>query len=85
MTCLKAADRAFKHAVLCEEADDREEKIWRFAAAAEIYRAAGQVSYQKYLVEYLSDGDLTLAGDMVQLSGCVTYISIETGGKYGTV
>lgn len=77
MTCLKAADRAFKHAVLCEEADDREEKIWRFAAAAEIYRAAGQVSYQKYLVEYLSDGDLTLAGDMVQLSGCVTYISTK--------
>lgn len=74
MTCLKAADRAFKHAVLCEEVDDGEEKIWRFAAAAEIYRAAGQVSYQKYLVEYLSDGDLTLAGDMVQLSGCVTYI-----------
>lgn len=77
MTCLKAADRAFKHAVLCEEADDREEKIWRFAAAAEIYRAAGQVSYQKYLVEYLSDGDLTLVGDMVQLSGCVTYISTK--------
>ena len=77
MTCLKAADRAFKHAVLCEEADDGEEKIWRFAAAAEIYRAAGQVSYQKYLVEYLSDGDLTLAGDMVQLSGCVTYISTK--------
>ena len=77
MTCLKAADRAFKHAVFCEEADDGEEKIWRFAAAAEIYRAAGQVSYQKYLVEYLSDGDLTLAGDMVQLSGCVTYISTK--------
>lgn len=77
MTCLKAADRAFKHAVLCEEAYGREEKIWRFAAAAEIYRAAGQVSYQKYLVEYLSDGDLTLAGDMVQLSGCVTYISTK--------
>lgn len=77
MTCLKAADRAFKHAVLCEEADDGEEKIWRFAAAAEIYRAAGQVSYQKYLVEYLSDGDLTLAGDMVQLSGFVTYISTK--------
>ena len=77
MTCLKAADRAFKHAVLYEETDDREEEIWQFAAAAEIYRAAGQVSYQKYLVEYLSDGDLTLAGDMVQLSGCVTYISTK--------
>lgn len=77
MVCLKAADRAFKHAVLCEEADGREEKIWRFAAAAEIYRAAGQVSYHKYLVEYLSEGDFTLSEDMVQLSGCVTYISTK--------
>ena len=77
MTCLKAADRAFKHAILYEDTGDSETEIWQFAAAAEIYRAAGQISYQKYLVEYLSGADFSLSGDMVQLSGCVTYLSTK--------
>ncbi|MGN1180042.1 MAG: glycoside hydrolase family 9 protein [Suilimivivens sp.] len=73
-SCLKAADRAFKHAEL-DEKNKKDE--WGFAAAAELYRAAGQSSYQKYVTEYLTDEKSWEKINEITLLGCVTYISTK--------
>lgn len=76
-TCLKAADRAWKYAQLHEmEETDTEDKL-KFAAATELYRAAGQQSYHKFIKEYLNTGQYLTDQDDVDLLGCVTYISTK--------
>lgn len=72
--CLKAADRAWKHSQLH---DDGKLDKWEFAAAAELYRAAGQVSYHKYIADYLRDSDYQSQMDEIVLLGCVTYIATK--------
>ncbi len=72
--CLKAADRAFKHSEICdEEGVDN----WRFAAAAELYRAAGQQSFHMNIIEYLKKEDVMLQKDEIELLGGVAYISTK--------
>lgn len=71
--CLKAAGRAFKHAELNEE---KKQDAWEFAAAAELYRAAGQTAYQKYVINFLKAEELE-ERDEVVLVGCVTYIATK--------
>lgn len=71
--CLKAADRAFKHAKMDE---GRTQDKWEFAAAAELYRAAGQLSHQKYVVDFLKAEELE-ERDEVVLMGCITYIATK--------
>lgn len=78
--CLKAADRAWKHALLYETDGDEADK-WKFAAAAELYRAAGQSSYRKYVEEYLDREEYLNEQDEVILLGCVTYISTKQAVK----
>ncbi|MGN0376313.1 MAG: glycoside hydrolase family 9 protein [Suilimivivens sp.] len=73
-SCLKAADRAFKHAELDENTEKDE---WGFAAAAELYRAAGQASYQKYITEYLTTVKFGEEKSEITLLGCVTYIATK--------
>jgi len=79
--CLKAADRAFMYEDLTgeENADvspgASERDAWKFAAAAELYRASGKQSYHDRVLEYLSDGSYRDQLDIPVLSGCVTYIS----------
>lgn len=75
--CLKAADRAWKHAQLYETDTDKEEDKWKFAAAAELYRAAGKRSYHKYIEEYLTTEKWQEEQDEIVLLGCVTYISTK--------
>lgn len=72
--CLKAADRAWKYA----ELNGKEEKDgWKFAAAAELYRASGQQTYHKYVTDYLSTEEYGENMDEVVFLGCVTYISMK--------
>ncbi len=75
--CLKAADRAWKHAELYETDAGKDGDKWKFAAAAELYRAAGQRSYHKYIEEYLSMDECLDEQDEILLLGCVTYISTK--------
>lgn len=72
--CLKAADRAWKHAQLNESGTADK---WEFAAAAELYRAAGQQSYHRYIMEYLNTEEYLNEQDEIILLGCVTYISTK--------
>ena len=74
--CLQAADRAWKHAEL-ESSDESGTNKWKFAAAAELYRAAGQRSCHKYIEEFLSSEKNFYEQDEVILMGCVTYISTK--------
>lgn len=72
-TCLKAADRAYKHALLHEEEADG----MLFAAAAELYRAAGQQSFHQQITSYLQSNPEKMFADEMSLIGCVTYISTK--------
>ena len=72
--CLKAADRAFKYAQLDETAGKDE---LGFAAAAELYRAAGQEYCLRYVNEYLRTEEFRESRDEVMLVGSVTYISTK--------
>ena len=75
--CLKAADRAWKHAELYETDMEEKEDKWKFAAATELYRAAGQVSYHRYVKDYLNTAEYWNDPDEIVLLGCVTYISTK--------
>ncbi len=75
--CLKAADRAWKYAEFHKEDEDVREDKWRFAAAAELYRAAGKRSYHKYIKEYLTQEKWCEDQDEILLLGSVTYISTK--------
>lgn len=72
--CLKAADRAFKYAQLSEAA--RKDELG-FAAAAELYRAAGQEYCLRYVTDYLRTEELQGKRNEVLLVGGVTYISTK--------
>ena len=72
--CLKAADRAWKYAELNGE---EETDAWKFAAAAELYRAAGRVDCHKYIIKYVSAGSYKKEQEEISLLGCVTYLSTK--------
>ncbi len=73
-TCLKAADRAFKHSAICEE-DVLDQ--WKFAAAAELYRAAGRQSFHQIILDYFKANPDVSQRDEIVLLGGVTYISTK--------
>ncbi len=74
--CLKAADRAWKYARLNENKDEKASG-WKFAAAAELYRASGQQSCHWYITDYLTEEKFEENMDEVIFLGCVTYISTK--------
>ena len=69
--CLQAADRAWKYAVLNEEADDGQ-NTWKFAASAELYRASGKQEYRYYLEMCLAKEGAQ--NDLPYFLGSVTYL-----------
>lgn len=70
--CLKAADRAFSHGILTKNTG---QDCYRFAAAAELYRASGEQSYHRYISEYHQGEREQEALPEVILLGSVTYLS----------
>lgn len=74
--CLKAADRAWKYARLNEDKKENASE-WKFAAAAELYRASGQQVCYRYITEYLTKEDYEKNMNEVIFLGCVTYISTK--------
>lgn len=73
--CLKAADRAWKYAELNEK-----EKITdsvTFAAAAELYRASGEITYTPHIIDCLREGVCENEWNEITLIGVVTYISTK--------
>ncbi len=72
--CLKAADRAWKYMEL--NGGDQTDP-WKFAAAAELYRASGQQSCHRIITEYLFQTDWDGELDEVTFLGYVTYISTK--------
>ena len=71
--CLQAADRAWKYAVLNEETDAGQ-NAWKFAAAAELYRASGKQEYRYYLEMCLAKEGEEEQDDLLYLLGSVTYL-----------
>ncbi len=76
--CLKAADIAWMQADLTEadhgdSAEDGKHE-WKFAAAAELYRASGKQSYHRYVTEYLSGEIEWKEMDLPLLAGGAAYI-----------
>lgn len=71
--CLQAADRAWKYAVLNEE-NDAGQNAWKFAAAAELYRASGKQEYRYYLEMCLAKEGEEEQDDLLYLLGSVTYL-----------
>lgn len=72
--CLKAADRAWKYT----ELNDKDSMdVWRFAAAAELYRASGLQSCHWFIISYLQTMDKSGELDEVTFLGYVTYISTK--------
>lgn len=74
--CLKAADRAWKYAVLNQQTD-LEADSWEFAAAAELYRASGLKECRDYLDKCLARGIYKGKMDDPLFLGCVTYLSTK--------
>lgn len=74
--CLKAADRAWKYAVLNEE-DPTQEDAWKFAAAAELYRASGLVECRRYVEQVLAAGTDSYEMNEIFFLGYVTYLSTK--------
>ena len=72
--CLKAADRAWKYTELNDDGITDE---WKFAAAAELYRASGLKSCDRYIKEYLMQEQEEGKLDEVTFLGYVTYISTK--------
>ena len=78
--CLAAADRAWQYADANLQ-EEREAEEWRFAAAAELYRARGKQSIHKYVTMYLSGGAYKENMSDVVFLGCVTYICTKQSVK----
>lgn len=74
--CLKAADRAWKYVVLNEE-EPMQQDGWKFAAAAELYRASGLLECRRYVEQVLASGIDRTEEDMILFLGCVTYLSTK--------
>lgn len=70
--CLKAADRAW---VYVEQSGSAQADGWRFAAAAELYRASGRKSFHDYVAGYLSEKDYQSRMDESMFWGCAAYLS----------
>ena len=77
-TCLKAADRAWKYALLKEKSDETAQynPDWKMAAASEIYRASGVKECEKELLECFSapeyfEGEF----NMIKFFGWAAYIN----------
>lgn len=73
--CLKAADRAWKYVEL-----NNKDKIideWSFAAATELYRASGKISYHQCVTQYLQSEEHKEQWNETILLGYVTYISTK--------
>lgn len=81
--CLKAADRAWKYAILNEGADDKDSSA-KAAAAAEIYRASGLKECERYLNEYFEKKYYEESLDEISFYACVTYINtkLKVNTKY---
>lgn len=75
-TCLKAADRAWRYAVLNEDKQDSSSS-WKLAAAAEIYRASGLGECRNYLNEYFESSEYTGEIDRIRLYACITYLNTK--------
>ncbi|MCM1128015.1 MAG: glycoside hydrolase family 9 protein [Lachnospiraceae bacterium] len=75
--CLKAADRAWKYVELNGEKEISGADPWKFAAAAELYRASGLSSCRRYITEYLQQTEEESDFDEVTFLGYVTYISTK--------
>lgn len=75
--CLKASDRAWKY-VIGNKLDSGAEEL--FFAAAELYRATGVASYQKYIKQFANAG-LPDAENMNEIAfyGTVTYLCTKKG------
>ncbi len=71
--CLAAAEYAWKYADLNLQ-EEAEAEEWRFAAAAELYRAKGRQSFHKYVTGYLAREAYGENVNDVVFLGCVTYI-----------
>ena len=74
--CLKAADRAWRYAQLNEKEEEKTD-AWKFAAAAELYKASGKQEYNRCISEYLSEEGYEENMDEVIFLGCVSYISTK--------
>lgn len=74
--CLKAADRAWKYVVLNEE-EPMQQDGWKFAAAAELYRASGLLECRRYVEQVLASGIDRTEDDAILFLGCVTYLSTK--------
>ena len=74
--CLKAADRAWKYAILNEGAEDKLSQI-KAAAAAEIYRASGSKECEVCLNEFLENKQYLEYADELSFYACVTYINTK--------
>lgn len=74
--CLKAADRAWKYTEL-NGGREHDADPWKFAAAAELYRASGLKSCQRFVTEYLGQEDERKELDEVTFLGYVAYISTK--------
>ncbi len=75
--CLKAADRAWKYALLSERnaKEPVEESLWKFPAAAEIYRASASKDCERFLNEYLEKAPYSEGIDNTSFYGYVTYLN----------
>ena len=74
--CLKAADRAWKYSEMRETKSEKTDSL-SFAAAAELYRAAGKRQFHQKITEYMQDTGDSWEKDEITLLGCVTYISTK--------
>lgn len=74
--CLKASDRAWKYTEL-NDGQGKEKDPWKFAAAAELYRASGLRSCQRFVTEYLQRESGQEEMDEITFLGSVTYISTK--------
>ncbi|MDE7251203.1 MAG: glycoside hydrolase family 9 protein, partial [Lachnospiraceae bacterium] len=75
--CLKASDRAWKYVELNGEKEIKEADPWKFAAAAELYRASGLAACNRFITEYLRQTQAQRELDEVTFLGYVTYISTK--------
>lgn len=70
--CLRAAENAWRYV---KRYDTAPADSWKFAAAAELYRASGRGSFHRVIQEYLKAGSYKEELDEIAFLGCIAYIS----------
>ncbi len=70
--CLRAAENAWRY---IKRYDAAVTDSWKFAAAAELYRASGRGSFHRIVLEYLEEGSYKEKLDETAFLGCIAYIS----------